>query len=88
MNLKHSPLKSPYPPLASSAGGDWPAHGRCEFRVLLAAITLRAFTPCVVTMPSAHFCCEIKASCDAFSHDSATCADLPHAITVEYARHT
>ena len=23
-------------------------------------------------MPSADFCCEIKTSCDAFSHDSAT----------------
>ncbi len=59
---------SPYPPLASSAEADWLAHYRCEFRRLLPAITVRAFATHVATMPSADFCCEIKASCDAFSH--------------------
>src|SRR5207249_7878940 len=32
--------------------------------------TVRAFIRCRTTMPSADFCCEIKATCGAFSHDS------------------
>src|SRR5512144_1266570 len=40
-----------------------------ESRALLPAITVRAFIRCRTNMPSADFCCEIKAPCDAFSHD-------------------
>ena len=40
--------------------------------MLLPAITVRAFTTHVATMPSADFCCEIKAPCGTFSHDSVT----------------
>ena len=43
-----------------------------ESRALLPTITVRAFIRHRTTMPSADFCCEIKTSCDAFSHDSAT----------------
>jgi hypothetical protein len=63
---------SPYPPLASSAEADWLAHDRHEFRRLLLTITVRAFIRYRTNMPSADFCCEIKAPCDAFSHESAT----------------
>src|SRR5437879_10832718 len=63
---------SPYPPLASSAEADWLAHGLHESRALLFTITVRAFIRCRTNTPSADFCCEIKAPCDAFSHDSAT----------------
>ena len=68
---------SPYPPLASSAEADWLAHDRHEFRALLPTITVRAFTTRVANMPSADFCCEIKAPCDAFSHDFATHSRSP-----------
>ena len=63
---------SPYPPLESSAEADWLAHDRHEFRGLLLTITVRAFIRCRTNMPSADFCCEVKAPCGAFSHDSAT----------------
>src|ERR1035437_3850038 len=43
-----------------------------ESRALLPTITVRAFVRCRTTMPSADFCCEIKAPFDALSHDSAT----------------
>ena len=43
-----------------------------EISALLPTITVRAFIRYRTTMPSADFCCEIKTSCDAFSHDSAT----------------
>ena len=43
-----------------------------ESRALLPMITVRAFTTRVANMPSADFCCEIKASCDTLSRDSAT----------------
>ena len=47
-----------------------------ESRALLPTITVRAFIRCRTNMPSADFCCEIKAPWDAFSHDSATHSDL------------
>ena len=68
---------SPYPPLASSAEADWLAHGLHESRALLPTITVRAFIRCRTNMPSADFCCEIKAPYDAFSHDSATHSRSP-----------
>ena len=43
-----------------------------ESRALLPTITVRAFIRCRTTMPSADFCCEVKAPCDAPSHESAT----------------
>ena len=75
---------SPYPPLASSAVADWLAHDRCEFRALLSAITVRAFTTRVASMPSADFCCEIKAPCDTFSRDSATHSRSPEVSSTAF----
>jgi hypothetical protein len=74
---KASPLPgsfraSPYPPLNSSAEADWLAHGLRESRALLITITVRAFIRFRTNMPSADFCCRIKAPCDAFSHEFAT----------------
>ncbi len=43
-----------------------------ESCVLLLPITVRAFTTCAATMPSADFCCVIKAPYDALSHDFVT----------------
>ena len=63
---------SPYPPPVSSAEADWLTHGIHESRALLPTITVRAFIRCRTNMPSADFCCEVKAPCDAFSHESAT----------------
>jgi len=64
---------SRYPTLASSAEADWLAHGYPrEPRTILPTITVRAFIRCRTNMPSADFCSEIKAPCDAFSHDSVT----------------
>ncbi len=40
-----------------------------ESRALLPTITVRAFVRFRTNMPSADFCCEIKAPCDAFSHE-------------------
>ena len=80
--MEASPLSgsfraSPYPPLTSSAEADWLAHGRHESRGLLLTITLRAFIRCRITMPSADFCCEVKAPCGTFSHVSATHSRSP-----------
>ena len=75
---------SPYPPLASSAEADWLAHGLHESRALLFTITVRAFIRCRTNMPSADFCCEIKAPCDAFSHDSATHSRSPEVSSTAF----
>jgi hypothetical protein len=75
---------SPYPPLASSAEADWLAHDRHEFRRLLLTITVRAFIRCRTNMPSADFCCEIKASCDALSHVSATHSRSPEVSSTAF----
>jgi hypothetical protein len=76
---------SPYPPPASSAEADWLAQYRYEFRMLLPAITVRAFTTRVATMPSADFCCEVKAPCDAFSRDSATRSRSPEVSSTAFS---
>src|SRR3989441_8942657 len=75
---------SPYPPLASSAEADCLAHGLHESRALLFTITVRAFIRCRTNMPSADFCCEIKAPCDAFSHDSATHSRSPEVSSAAF----
>ena len=75
---------SPYPPLASSAEADWLAHGLHESRALLPTITVRAFIRCRTNMPSADFCCEIKAPCDAFSHESATHSRSPEVSSTAF----
>jgi hypothetical protein len=48
-----------------------------ESRALLFTITVRAFIRCRTNMPSADFCCEVKAPCGAFSHESATHSRSP-----------
>ena len=75
---------SPYPPLASSAEADWLAHDRYEFRRLLLTITVRAFIRCRTNMPSADFCCEIKAPCDVFSHEFATHSRSPEVSSTAF----
>ena len=75
--MEASPLPSsfrasPYPPLASSVETDGLAHGRHESRVLLPTITVRAFVRFRTNMPSADFCCGIKAPYDASSREFAT----------------
>ena len=60
-----------------------------ESRALLPTITVRAFVRCRTNMPSADmpsadFCCEIKASCDAFSHDSATHSRSPEVSSTAF----
>ena len=55
-----------------------------ENRVLLPTITARAFIRCRTTMPSADFCCEIKAPCGTFSHDSATHSRSPEVISTAF----
>src|SRR6266704_3186670 len=75
---------SPYPPLASSAEADWLAHGLHESRALLFTITVRAFIRCRTNTPSADFCGEIKAPCDAFSHDSATHSRSPEVSSTAF----
>src|SRR5438874_1354856 len=75
---------SPYPALASSAEADWLAHGLHESRALLFTITVRAFIRCRTNTPSADFCCEIKAPCDAFSHDSATHSRSPEVSSTAF----
>ena len=70
--------------LASSAEADWLAHDRHEFRRLLLAITVRAFTTRVNNMPSADFCCEIKAPCGAFSRESATRSRSPEVSSTAF----
>ena len=48
------------------------------------AITVRAFIRCRTNMPSADFCCEIKAPCGAFSHDSATHSRSPEVSSTAF----
>ena len=55
-----------------------------ESRALLPAITVRAFIRCRTNMPSADFCCEIKAPCGAFSHDSATHSRSPEVSSTAF----
>ena len=56
-----------------------------ENRVLLLAITVRAFIPLSGTnMPSADFCWAIKAPHDAFSHDSATRSRSPEVSSTAF----
>ena len=52
--------------------------------MLLSAITVQAFTTRVANMPSADFRCEIKASCDAFSHDFVTHSRSPEVISTAF----
>src|SRR5690348_17303110 len=74
----------PIRPSQAPPKADWLAHDRSEFRALLPAITVRAFTTCVANMPSADFCCEIKAPCDAFSHDSARHSRSPEVSSTAF----
>ena len=55
-----------------------------ESRALLPTITVRAFIRCRTNMPSADFCCEVKAPCDAFSHDSATRSRSPEVSSTAF----
>jgi len=55
-----------------------------ESRALLPTITVWAFTTRVATMPAADFYCEIKAPCDAFSHDSATRSRSPEVSSTAF----
>ena len=55
-----------------------------ESRALLPTITVRAFIRCRTTMPSADFYCEIKAPCDAFSHDSVTRSRSPEVSSTAF----
>ena len=75
---------SPYPPLASSAEADWLAHDRHEFRRLLLTIAVRAFIRRRTNMPSADFCREVNAPCDAFSHDSVTHSRSPEVSSTAF----
>ena len=55
-----------------------------ESRALLPTITVRAFIRCWTTMPSADFCCEIKAPYDTFSRDSATHSRSPEVSSTAF----
>ena len=55
-----------------------------EISALLPTITVRAFIRCRTNMPSADFCCEIKAPCDTFSHDSVTRSRSPEVISTAF----
>ena len=55
-----------------------------ESRALLPTITVRAFIRCRTNMPSADFCCEIKAPYDALSHDSATHSRSPEVSSTAF----
>lgn len=55
-----------------------------ESRALLPTITVRAFVRCRTTMPSAEFCCKIKALCGAFSHESAKHSRSPEVSSTAY----
>ncbi len=55
-----------------------------ESRALLPTITVRAFIRCRTIMPSADFCCGIKAPRDAFSHDSATHSRSPEVSSTAF----
>ena len=55
-----------------------------ESRALLPTITVRAFVRFRTTMPSADFCCEVKAPYDAFSHESATHSRSPEVSSTAF----
>jgi hypothetical protein len=55
-----------------------------ESRALLPTITVRAFIRYRTTMPSADFCCQIKAPYDAFSHDFATHSRSPEVSSTTF----
>jgi len=55
-----------------------------ESRALLLTIAVRAFIRRRTNMPSADFCCEIKTSCDVFSHDSATHSRSPEVSSTAF----
>ena len=55
-----------------------------ESRALLPTITVRAFIRCRTNMPSADFCCEVKAPCDAFSHDCVTHSRSPEVSSTAF----
>src|SRR5215467_8491625 len=55
-----------------------------ESRALLPTITVRAFVRCRTTMPSADFCCEIKAPYDTFSHEFATHSRSPEVSSTAF----
>ena len=55
-----------------------------EISALLLTITVRAFIRYRTTMPSADFCCEVKAPCNAFSHDSVTRSRSPE-LSLQHA---
>ena len=55
-----------------------------ESRALLPTITVWAFATRVATMPAADFYYEIKAPCDAFSHDSVTRSRSPEVSSTAF----
>jgi len=55
-----------------------------ESRALLPTITVRAFIRSRTNMPSADFCCEIRAPCGALSHDSATHSRSPEVSSTAF----
>jgi hypothetical protein len=55
-----------------------------ESRALLLTITVRAFTICVATLPSADFYREIKASCEVFSHAYVTHGRSPEVSSTAF----
>jgi len=55
-----------------------------ESRALLSTITVRAFVRFRTTMPSADFCREIKAPCDAFSPVSETHSRSPEVSSTAF----
>ena len=54
-----------------------------ESRALLPTITVRAFI-LRTHMPSADFCCEVKAPCATFSHDSVTHSRSPEVSSTAF----
>jgi hypothetical protein len=75
---------SPYPPRQAPPkriGWRMAVH---ESRALLFTITVRAFIRCRTTMPSADFCCEIRAPCDTLSHDFATHSRSPEVSSTAF----
>ena len=55
-----------------------------ESNALVPTITVRAFIRCRTTMPSADFCCEVKAPCDALSHVSVTRSRSPEVSSTAF----
>jgi hypothetical protein len=55
-----------------------------ESCALLPTVTVRAFTTRMATMPSADFCCAVKASCEAFSHGSVTPSRSPEVSSTAF----